>query len=301
MNQHERFESNTSNLSSRIEKELGLILENIQPLNSEDLGDNSEVYKADYQDKRVVVKLLKDDSQLRMEQAAFNLLGKYNVPVPEVFGVLPSLDSSKAIIVESEIAGAPISNLEYSSMMYEEVGRVLKEIHNIHIDGFGELEISDKGLIGIDRSSKENWDRYKTDFDLLESSGVINQDIKSKLEKAFELVSTADLPQASFLHNDFSPYHVFTDGKKITGIIDISACYAGDPRVDIAYMQYHLTGDELEAFNKGYGALAEDQLMSAFRLMTAADKLAYRVERGYKDRIPDGVKILEFLLKDFKF
>jgi len=41
-----RFESNQGNVVTRIESELELHIENLEPLSFEDLGDNSEVYTA---------------------------------------------------------------------------------------------------------------------------------------------------------------------------------------------------------------------------------------------------------------
>lgn len=300
MSEHERFEVNKSDLKSRIRSELGLDVENITPLDAEELGDNSEVYRATQGGEKVIIKLLANDYDLQLEQAIFSLYNSYDIPSPNVRGLLLSSENQKALIIETEIEGTPISNLENNVAIYEKVGQVLKNIHNIKIEGFGGLDITDDGLIGSAKNWKENVEEYKIDFAALQKQGVIDESTRIRLDQAYKIILNADLPRASIIHNDFQPQHVFSDGENITGIIDVSSSYAGDPRMDIAYMQYHLEGDELEAFNRGYGELATDPLMPAYRVMVAISKIDYRVERGYTYRLPAGLKMLSKMLEGFK-
>ncbi|HYF05171.1 MAG TPA: aminoglycoside phosphotransferase family protein [Patescibacteria group bacterium] len=288
-----RFESDKSILASRINNELGLELSDINPLNSDELGDNSEVYTAHTADTEVVIKLLPEVLGFEMEQAAFKLFTEHGIPAPKVLGVLLPDQSHKAVIVETLIPGKPISRNKENTQLYAEAGVVLKKIHGIKVEGYGTFEITEQGVRGTFSSWKANAEAFKLNFELLERKGLIDFSARTKLEHAHKITSNAPLPHASFIHSDYSPQHVFSDGKQITGIIDVATCYGGDPRQDIVNMQYFLNPKQREVFDAAYGPLASDQLIPYYAALAAANKVAYRSDRGFTDRLAEGLSQLK--------
>lgn len=292
MSANSRFESDPNYILGAASSELGLKINNIAPLNDEDLGDNSEVYTAESGERRIIIKLLPDYTQFQLEKAAFDLLSQHNIPCPTVLGILPANVQHKAAIIETAILGKPISHMEDNLAMYEAAGVTLKNIHAIKLDGFGSLEITTNGLRGRLASWKENAEKFKIDFASLQERGFIDSQGRAKLEHAHEVTANTELPQASFMHSDYSPQHVFSDGEKITGIIDMGTCYAGNPHKDITNMQYFLNPQQLAAFNSGYGPMTTDELIPYFALLAAANKVAYRADRGFADRLPEAIAAL---------
>jgi hypothetical protein len=60
-----------------------------------------------------------------------------------------------------------------------------------------------------------------------------------------------------------------------------------------------LNHEQLQAFNHGYGPMAEDKLIAAYSLLAAANKVAYRADRGFTDRLSDSLKALAHMLLQF--
>jgi aminoglycoside phosphotransferase len=288
----ERFSLDADMLMERIFHELDLRVEKVQPLGYEDLGDNSEVYTALHNSEQVIIKL--DTGRgLANEQVAVSVLEKHDIPCPSVLGFLPEDDGQKSVIVETAISGVKLSRIkEEVADLYEATGKVLKDIHNIKLQGFGSLEVGEHGVQGQLATWKENVEMYKTNFNLLEQKGFISKVERQKLEWAHEITANTPLPEASFVHGDFQPPHMFFEDRKLTGIIDLANCYAGDPHRDIANMQYFLGPKELEAFNHGYGHMATDELTSIYGLLVTARKLIYRIDMGFTNRIPSALAAL---------
>lgn len=298
MAEQKLIQTNQEALRLRIVSELRLQIEDMKPLNIADLGDNSEVYTGIHGGEKIIIKLLKSGSGFEMEHAALDLFFKHDIPAPKVLGLLPSAKYDKPIIIETAAAGMPISRMPENIAIYGEAGKILKRIHDIKVSGFGSFEITNDGLQGKLSSWKKNVEEFKIDFGSLERKGFIDKKERLKLEAAHEVSANIPLRQASFMHSDFSPQHVFSDGVSITGIIDLSTCYAGDPHKDITNMQYFLNQEQLSAFNNGYGPLSTDELIPTYALLAAANKVAYRADKGFIDRLPSALKILKQRLKE---
>jgi aminoglycoside phosphotransferase (APT) family kinase protein len=149
------------------------------------------------------------------------------------------------------------------------------------LNRFGSFEIIGKNLRGALSSWKENVEEFKVDFKYLVHKNFITVTEKRKLENAHQIVANSPLVEASFMHSDFSPQHIFSGGKTITGIIDLAPCYAGDPHKDITNIQYFLNQKQLKAFNHGYGPVAQHELIAPYSLLTAASKVSISIKKKF--------------------
>jgi Ser/Thr protein kinase RdoA (MazF antagonist) len=97
-----------------------------------------------------------------------------------------------------------------------------------------------------------------------------------------------DAPSA-LLHGDLGNHNVFTDGERITAIIDWEDCLVGDPVYDIAFWATFHPEPRHAAFLDGYRAVAALPPDFALRfwlyfLRVSLAKTVHRHRFGYSDR-----------------
>jgi len=205
------------------------------------------------------------------------------------------------VVVQTSVEGVALWWIEPKSpTLWKDAGAVLKEIHKINLNGFGALDLRDGTLEGELASWKEFILLHKPDQGFLVEEGYINNDEANQVEAAFGDILKIKVDQASFLHHDFHGSHIFSDGKRITGVIDLASAVAGDPRYDVAMAHFFLSSENRAYFNQGYGDLASDPLVSRYLLCIAARKVEYRHKKGFKERIPNAVETLKESLKNIR-
>jgi len=289
-------------VKSALADDFSMHVENLTRI--DERGDNSEAFSAEYEGKKIIIKIIENDMGFYMlEYKVLEVLRNHGIPV-----AVPLAYEEKAshlgqsIFVQTAVPGKQLSRspLQESPEIYEDIGQMLKKIHEIKLPGFGKLEISDGQLKGQSVNWRDSLSAYhpnKVSYidaaDYLQEHGFINSDEVEKIKKAIASVSEIELPQASLLHNDVQPAHIFTDGKKITGLIDMGGVSAGDPRFDIAKTHYYLNKRFWLAFDKGYGELTQDSLIDDYLLINSARKLVYRHKNNYTARIPKAIEMLK--------
>lgn len=137
----------------------------------------------------------------------------------------------------------------------EDLGRLAARYHRIRLKGFGLIDIDANGKV---KGRYNSWSEYL----LLNASGHINillqrnviTDVMAKdIRRAFKNTRALQVTPV-LLHGDLANHNVFTDGKRVTALIDWEDVLSGDPLYDIAYYK---TGcfnnpDWFDAFIKGY-------------------------------------------------
>lgn len=301
MNDREK-ERDATLVQSALVDDFAIRVENLSRLT--DLGDNSEAFSADFNGQKIIIKTIENDhGTYAVELASLELLRQHGIPVAIPLGYREKAKYlDRPMLVQTAVLGAPMSRAQEtqrSPKLHTAVGEMMKRIHDIKLAGFGKVEVRDGNLHGQSTSWKESLLAYKpngvsnTDVAYLIDNGFINSVEARKIENAFAEVLDVDLPQASFLHNDIQGGHVFTDGEKITGIIDMGGVSAGDPRFDIAIAHYFFPKELRPAIDQGYGELSQDPLVDKYFLLTAARKIVYRHKKKFIDRIPKAVELLK--------
>jgi aminoglycoside phosphotransferase (APT) family kinase protein len=85
-------------------------------------------------------------------------------------------------------------------------------------------------------------------------------------------VSKSGHVRSVFLYGDFHLSHVYSDGNRITGILDWARALAGDFNYDLAATSYFL-GDEFDEFMRGYGGETDPERIEEYRFVIAQRKV----------------------------
>lgn len=169
--------------------------------------------------------------------------------------------------------------------LYKKEGELLNKIHQIKIQGFGELILEEGKLKGKSTSwrahleSLNTLERYKY---LIEHNLVTNEEYSFMLRNYEDLLNIK-LNDASYVHNDFVAGHLFTDEKEITGVIDLGAAFAGDPKYDMARSYLNMSVDEQKYFAEGYGVRHDDEIIQKYLLYIAGRMIHWRHKHNYVD------------------
>lgn len=123
--------------------------------------------------------------------------------------------------------------------LFSEFGQLIGKLHQIETKKFGPLNIenifnnSGEGIYNL-------WSDYilknlNEHLDFCLSKKIIKQSIYKIIVRLFEPKKIPLVEKPVLLHGDIANHNVFSDGKKITDLIDWEDCLSGDPVYDIAY------------------------------------------------------------------
>jgi aminoglycoside phosphotransferase (APT) family kinase protein len=205
--------------------------------------------------------------------------------------------------IMSEARGKQLTTFEDKVSQYvdphllSELGRCLAQIHEIETAHFGLLDIRTI-LAGANRKAQgllPSWEDYLF-LNLAEhigcclDMGVISSQESKRIEKAFEI--SRDIlagARSHLLHGDLGHHNVFTDGRRITAIIDWEDCLCGDPVFDLAYWGTFCRDRLREPFLRGYRRrrrLPDDfeERYWLYYLRIALSKTVHRHRFRHRDR-----------------
>ncbi len=173
------------------------------------------------------------------------------------------------------------------------MGEVLRSIHAIRTGGFGPLILKDGHLLGKFPDLRLYNKNLYHDSDYVKKYGFLSDTEFKALQEIERELRSAEWAETVFLHADYHPEHIFSDGKKVSGVIDLGNIKSGDPRSDIAYALFFLEDQYSEAFTEGYGPLAKDPFVEKYLISVAAHKIVYRHLNNFSERIPRAVEKLK--------
>jgi aminoglycoside phosphotransferase (APT) family kinase protein len=236
-------------------------------------GEISAVYEVAFAETQppVVLKVYSDDLHWMMQKEATVsglIQGRVSVPVPRIL----LADDTKSLldlnfIVMSKLEGEMLRQLEptltteQTRSAYTQIGRLLREFHDIRMDAFG--YIGPRGVwtpyasnhaymsFQFDRKLKEFTDRGGT-------TGTA-QRVAAFASSRAQLFRECTLPV--FCHNDLHAGNVLAivgDGTlQLSGIVDFANALAGDPLMDVAKsLYYEDRGNEpTRSLLAGYGVM----------------------------------------------
>jgi hypothetical protein len=187
----------------------------------------------------------------------------------------------------------------------------MARVHGIETDGFGLLDVRSvvmhPGTPG--KGLQRNWQEYimlnlEDHLRICCGIGVIDAEESLKISKCFD--SGAPLIKnvsSSLLHGDLGHHNVFSDGTRITAIIDWEDCLCGDPAFDIAYWGTFHQDELLIPFLHGYrkARIVPDDFEERYwlyYLRIALAKTVHRYRFQYQDvpgRPPASLRIQKAL------
>lgn len=228
------------------------------------------------------------------EAAAASLLKKHNLPGYEPYKV-QDIDSehSFAFMIIEKLPGTAIKTYleekpEDETELTFAAGAMMARMHQLKISGFGFFDnerAKSDGLHGIKPTFREHV-LAGLDFNLkvLVEQHMLSTQEATKTKTFFETSSLPDINQGVLVHNDFADWNLLTDGKDITGILDLDEAFSGDPIADLACWTTFHGMERYKEFIKGYQSLTElpadyEDRLWFYRLRYLVSKLTLRTRR----------------------
>lgn len=304
--EYKNLEADLSLLQTAIASEFDIQINNIKEIMY--AGDVSQTYSAEVEGKKVIIKTVEADrNNYAIEAASLGLLQKYGIPSAKPLGYSKLKEVNRAVFIQTAIEGSPIAeipNLKEAGNLLRDIGQVMYRFHGIKLSGFGQLEIKSDKLQGRSESwlkslqeSENVYSLNEQDSEYLLNHEFIDSTQAKIIENTYQELLVLRLPVASWIHKDISPEHIFAAKNKITGLIDVGAAVAGDPRLDLAVARYFFPKADWVEIAKGYGPSADDPIVDKYLLLVAARKVTYRDQRKFTRRMSRATEILQELLK----
>ncbi len=285
-------------LAGDIKKDFDL---DVKDLSRIEEGYVNSVYSGKMGDGEVIVRIARSRNAYPVEIWAYKRFRELGIPSPGIIDYKEKPETIKLpTMIMEKVPGVQLSKTKLSvdkeREIYNEVGVILRKVHQINIDGFGFLVFKDGGLVGSYQTPKEHWESQDSSEHLgyLLKNGLVTDSEYKMIQANYQEVLNATVDQSVFVYNDLHPVHIFSDGEKVTGVIDIGNSFAGDPRYDIAVTLFFLSDSEEEAVKAGYGELALDPMVNKYLVMIAALKTGWR----HKDGNFEGAEEAKLRLKE---
>jgi aminoglycoside phosphotransferase (APT) family kinase protein len=236
------------------------------------------------------VSLEKPDFGLAIESRAMRLLRDIGLPSLEV-AAFEAVDGPFILIEEAR--GQTLTQFEHpdTQQMPEpllfEFGRFLAKVHQTPAKGGGLLDCSHDEWTGLHQTWTD-YLRLRLDehLEVCRNIGAIDSTEALAIQKFF-----SEIPSVSprLLHGDPGHHNVFSDGQKITAIIDWEDALAGDPIFDIAYWGTFVRDEMRQRFLDGYQTVEKlppdfEHRYWLYYLRVALSKTVHRHRFGTKDR-----------------
>lgn len=286
-----------SALVGLIEKDFNIPISQIEKVTT---GFSSQVYRAVSNGEVVFIRINKDPDIFASETIGYKILESLDIPAPKVLGFKERLEGiEQPTIILSGVEGVAVNRAglspEDEDLVYEQMGNVLRKINTIPLEGFGALKVEGQELRGKLKNSKDYWvllnGRFVRDSKILGENGLLSDREIEKLGEIYQELINLDFQNPTLLHLDFHGEHVFVKDSKISGVIDLGAIKAGDPRYDIAMSLMFQNAKQRKAFKKGYGDLANDPMVLKYLLTISAKKIAFRNKMKKKDGVARATKV----------
>ena len=231
-------------------------------------GEVNEVHAAVLsRGREVVVRVSRAGLGCRFEAErwAIGAAAAVGVPVPEVLAVERTEDrfGPLAVCVEERVTGRPLEEVEDTAArrrLTGVAGEVVAALHTVAMPGCG--FVRPDGTVPV-----RTWapvmrlSRLDPPVDELVRLGRAQGLPPSWVEAAVDELGGHDDLFASvphrLLHGDLSANHVFTDGTRITGLIDLEQAFAGDPAFEFVRWDYFREATPVGWLRAGYDRVAD--------------------------------------------
>lgn len=249
-----------------------------------------------------------------LDQWIYDLLGKNNLPTLQVHTVdLTRSQFPFDYQIIDYAVGQQLSLLQDQETQYLpepiliSLGEILAQLHRINLKKFGPIDLRSLSVQAC--GVHDFWKDYilcKLDehIDLCIKIQAISREQAQEiydLFKQFEPLLALD--SSTLLHGDLGNHNIFSDGTKVTALIDWEDCMAGDPIFDIAYWGTFFRDHFREQLLAGYcqsAHLSEDFEIRywLYYLRISLSKTVHRHRFGYQDvpgRPPASFRIIKAL------
>jgi len=248
-------------------------------------GYSNQVYRGKLKNEIIFIRINKDHNIFDVELIGYKTFEKQGIPVPKIieYKLNPKSIEYPTMIMSSakgiSLAKATISE-EQNNIIYENIGKLLKKINETKLEGFGPLLVKNQELVGNFSTWKEYCESEQSHnikhLNFSKDNNYITTLEFIKITEIYNEIKELNIEKASLLHTDIHAEHIFIEEDKISGVIDLGRLRAGDPRYDIAYSLIFQNSREQKCFKKGYGELAEEDIVNKYLITIVIDKIHFR-------------------------
>ncbi|MFS1303916.1 amino acid adenylation domain-containing protein [Streptosporangium longisporum] len=275
-------------------------------------GEISAVYEVGCADRDLIVKIYPNvlAARLHKEVRVYELLRGSGARCPEVV----HWDDSRRELphpysVMTKVAGRPLSEVsaglsaEEIAPLYREMGRTLRAIHGVRVEGFGPMEgpqePSNDAYLG---ARLETLLAQFVDFG---GDPALHAELTGRIERDRHLLARCTVPV--LCHNDFHERNVMVETRdgalRMTGVIDMENALGGDPLMDLARTEYFAVRGDAERRRhllEGYGDLPDDQAerLAFYLLCHALEQWHWLATLGETAALPAITEQLRECLKE---
>ncbi|MFC1947411.1 phosphotransferase enzyme family protein [Chloroflexota bacterium] len=180
------------------------------------------------------IRFLPENASFAAEVLAHNILLERGVIVPRVVAWEHRNEAAGlSVMITEEIPGVSVENewpFENAREILNEAGRQIALVNEVPVDGFGWVDRNSYHILKGEQSSYEDFfnDGLADGLDILDQFDFSDTEI-TRITKLIETASRLTYTEnAVLVHGDFDSSHIFHNGDKYTGIIDlgeIRGCY----------------------------------------------------------------------------
>ncbi len=247
---------------------------------------SSTVYKCQLNDgESVYLKIPFSHLKYQRELESYEIL-RGRVAVPELLDYWSGSDEEPGAILLSDLKGEPLSASSSESIAYQ-VGELHAQLHNITPPEHLEF----KGI----KNEFPAWATFVEDqfFSFAEDvKEVIDQSLYQKALQTFQDMKS-QLPEPvgpSFIHMDFRPTNIITDGEQVKGVIDFESVRFGATEIDFTklYRDYlSLDTNIFHAYKQGYTSIKPiidlEAVLPFYRFTDAFNSIGWCKRRGVNE------------------
>jgi aminoglycoside phosphotransferase (APT) family kinase protein len=268
-------------------------IQSIEPIKG---GTMHQLHRVKTAQKNWILKLpyYNADFGFQLEARAMDQLSKIGLPSLQVgaFSPVNQGDHPPFLLVE-EASGRTLTSFEdpETQQMPEhllfELGRTLAQVHQIHGERAGLIDCSKEKWTGLET----DWNKYLSlqldnHLHLCAYIGAIDERERNKIQSLF--IPEFQAPMR-LLHGDPGHHNMFSDGERVTAIIDWEDALIGDPAFDIAYWGSFVRDAMRTPFLSGYETIEKLPFDFEYRywlyyLRVALSKTVHRRQSGIQDR-----------------
>ena len=295
-----------ASFESLIKNDFGLNITNAEKIAR---GYSNQVYKANLGEELIFIRSNKLAKIFDAEIVGYKIFKSQGIPTPEIIAYKenpPSIGYPTMIMSSAHgtLLKDTIVSPEQNKVIYENMGELVKKINETKLDGYGSLKTENGKLVGEFSTWKDYCilqnEHNSRNLEFCIENNFVTKEDATKIEEINEEISTLDFGKASLIHRDIHKNHVFIEGDKITGIIDLGALTASDPRYEIAYCHIFQNKEERESFNKGYGELTNDPMVNKYMINILIRKIFFRSREEIKGNVATLIPILREALDKIK-
>jgi aminoglycoside phosphotransferase (APT) family kinase protein len=258
-------------------------------------GTLHKLFRIQTETKRWILKIALEapDFGFAIEGRAMDQLRALGLPALKVgpFSAMSDANLAPFLFME-EAEGRALTRFENSETqqmpepLLFEFGRALAQVHQKPAAGAGLIDVSKEGWRGL---HGDWWSyislRLEEHLQVCAEIGAIDPIEREKIQRLFASALQAPM---RLLHGDPGHHNVFSDGQRITAIIDWEDALAGDPVFEIAYWGTFVRDEMRARFVEGYETVEKlpadfERRYWLYYLRVALSKTVHRHRFGTKD------------------